>query len=81
MTHKPIAGWVRLLITLAILVSAGLIVFVIKPTVVQEFLMWIEFSSASPGLSGAFIVFSLIATFIGGCFVANWVASGFRRAG
>ncbi|MFT5446099.1 MAG: hypothetical protein ACI9DC_001261 [Gammaproteobacteria bacterium] len=81
MTHRPTVGWVRLFITLAILGSAGLIFFVIKPAAVEEFLVWIEFSSASPGLSGAFILFSMIATFIGGCFVANWVASGFKSAG
>jgi hypothetical protein len=69
---------VRLFATLAVVSSICLFVFVLEPTTIRKILLWIEFSSASPGLSGAFIVFSLIATFMGGCFVASWVASGFR---
>jgi hypothetical protein len=80
MGHQSTAGWVRLFITLAILGWACFGVFVINSAAVQEFLMWIEFTSASPGLSGAFILFSVIAIFIGGCFVVDWVASGFKSS-
>ncbi len=78
MTFNELSGWLRLFITFAVVLSSCLFVFVIEPNTIQKFLLWIEFSSASPGLSGAFIVFSLLATFMGGCFVASWVASGFR---
>lgn len=81
MTYSPTAGWIRLFITLAILALAYLILFGINPSAVQNFLIWIEFSSASPGLSGAFILFSMIVIFLCGCFVINWIISGFKRAG
>ena len=80
MTPKPTAGWVRLSITLAVLGFAYLVLVVIYPAAVKELLIWVEFSSASPGLSGAFILFSMIAIFVSACFVVNWVACGFKRA-
>jgi hypothetical protein len=71
MTYSPTAGWIHLFITTAILAIAYLILFGINPAAVHNFLIWIEFSSESPGLSGAFIVFSMMVIFLGGCFVVN----------
>jgi len=73
------AGWVRLLVVLSCISMAGVFVFVVNAEASMAFLYWVEYLSAMPGLSGAFLLVLTIALFIAGCFLANWIASGFRR--
>ncbi|MCH9675459.1 MAG: hypothetical protein K0U93_28740, partial [Gammaproteobacteria bacterium] len=78
MTSNSAAGWIRLFITLAILTLGYVLIFVLNS--VEGFLRWMEFSSGSPGISGAFIVAALIGLFIGACFLVNWIVSGFKAS-
>tara|TARA_B100000459_G_C8575997_1_gene200993 strand:- start:307 stop:540 length:234 start_codon:yes stop_codon:yes gene_type:complete len=74
------SGWIRLFGVFGCVAAAGAFVFVFNAEAAVAFLYWIEYLSAMPGLSGAFLLFLAIVLFGVGCFVANWVASGFRRA-
>ena len=74
------SGWIRLFGVFACVVAVGAFVFVFNAEATVAFLYWIEYLSAMPGLSGAFLLVLAIVLFGVGCFVANWIASGFRRA-
>lgn len=79
MTQSRITGWLRLVSTIALVVGGYYFVFVVNNVAFQELLIWVEFTSASPGLSGVFIMVSVIVLFSIGCYIASWIASGFRR--
>jgi hypothetical protein len=71
-------GWIRLLGVLGCLVSICIISFLLKEAV-PAFLYWVEWLSVQPGLSGAIILFMAIVLFFGGCFVVNWISTGFKN--
>ena len=73
------SGWIRLFGVFGCVVAVGAFVFVFYAEATVAFLYWIEYLSAMPGLSGAFLLVLAIVLFGVGCFVANWIASGFRR--
>ena len=73
------AGWLRLFAVLSGVCAVAVFVFVLNAEAASAFLYWVEYLSAMPGLSGAFLLVLTIALFIAGCFVANWIASGFRE--
>lgn len=72
------SGWNRLFGVLGCLAAVGTFIFVFNAEAALAFLYWIEYLSAMPGLSGAFLLVLAIMLFGLGCFVANWIASGFR---
>ncbi len=74
------SGWIRLFGVFGIVAAVCAFVFIFNAETAVAFLYWIEYLSAMPGLSGAFLLVLAIVLFGVGCFVANWVASGFRRA-
>ena len=74
------SGWIRLFGVFGCVVAVGAFVLVFNAEATVAFLYWIEYLSAMPGLSGAFLLVLAIVLFGFGCFVANWIASGFRRA-
>ena len=80
MTQNSTVGWLRLISTLALAGGGAYFIFALNSAAVLELLIWVEFTSGSPGLSGVFIMVSVIAIFTIGCYVANWIAAGFRRA-
>jgi len=80
MTQNSTTGWLRLVPTLALVGCGSYFIFVLNSAAVLELLIWVEFASGSPGLSGVFIMVTEIVVFTIGCYIANWIASGFRRA-
>jgi hypothetical protein len=80
MTQNSTVGWLRLISTLVLASGGAYLIFVLNSAAVLELLVWVEFISGSPGLSGVFIMVSVIVIFTIGCYVANWIASGFRHA-
>ena len=79
MTQNSTTGWLRLISILALVSSGSYLIFVLNSAAVLELLVWVEFTSGSPGLSGVFIMVSVIIVFTISCYVASWIASGFRR--
>ena len=79
MTQNSKVGWLRLISTLALAGGGSYFMFVLNSAAVLELLVWVEFTSGSPGLSGVFIMVSVIIVFTISCYVASWIASGFRR--
>lgn len=79
MTQNSTVGWLRLISTLALAGGGAYFMFVLNSAAVLELLVWVEFTSGSPGLSGVFIMVSVIIVFTISCYVASWIASGFRR--
>ncbi len=79
MTQNSKVGWLRLISTLALAGGGAYFMFVLNSAAVLELLVWVEFTSGSPGLSGVFIMVSVIIVFTISCYVASWIASGFRR--
>ena len=74
------SGWIRLFGVFGCVVAVGAFVFVFIAEATVAFLYLIEYLSEMPGLSGAFLLVLAIVLFGVGCFVANWIASGFRQA-
>ena len=79
MTQNSTVGWLRLISTLALAGGGSYFMFVLNSAAVLELLVWVEFTSGSPGLSGVFIMVSVIIVFTISCYVASWIATGFRR--
>ena len=79
MTQNSKVGWLRLISTLVLAGGGSYFMFVLNSAAVLELLVWVEFTSGSPGLSGVFIMVSVIIVFTISCYVASWIASGFRR--
>ena len=79
MTQNSTTGWLRLISILALVSGGSYVIFALNSAAVLELLVWVEFTSGSPGLSGVFIMVSVIVVFTISCYVASWIASGFRR--
>ena len=79
MTQNSTTDWLRLVPTLALVSGGSYFIFVLNSAAVLEILIWVEYTSGSPGLSGVFIMVAVIAVFTIGCYIASWIASGFRR--
>lgn len=71
-------GLLRLASALCILSAFYYLVFVLNENLIEDVLIWVEFKSAGPGLSGALIVFLGLSGFAGACFAVNWIAVGFK---
>jgi hypothetical protein len=71
-------GLFRLASALIILSAFYYLAFVLNENLVEDILIWVEFKSAGPGLSGALIVFLGLSGFAGACFAVNWIAVGFK---
>lgn len=72
------SGWVRLCASTAVFAAIALAVFGPGHMHFREFLVWTEYLSASPGLSGAMLLVAVMVGFVGACYLANWVAAGFK---
>lgn len=81
MTQNLTTGWLRLILIFALVSGGYYFIFVINNAAVPELLIWVEFASGSPGLSGVFIMVTVFVLFTIGCYISNWIASGFRHAG
>ena len=79
MSETTRGGLLRLCSSLVVLATIYYLAFVINGNVLQNFLVWVEFKSANPGLSGALIVFSGLALFTAACYIVNWIDLGFKR--
>jgi hypothetical protein len=80
MTQNLTTGWLRLISIFALVSGGYYFIFVLNNADIQELLIWVEFASGSPGLSGVFIMVTVIVLFAISCYVSSWIASGFRRA-
>jgi len=78
MSETTLGGLLRLCSSLIILATIYYLAFIVNGNVVQKFLVWVEFKSASPGLSGALIVFSGLVLFAAVCVIVNWIVVGFK---
>jgi len=78
MMPRRSVGWPRLIGAIAVL-GAGGYAAVANFDALTRSLYWVEYTSKQPGLSGAIILFTLLAAFVGGCFLVGWIATGFRR--
>ena len=59
------SGWIRLFGVFGCVVAVGAFVFVFNAEATVAFLYWIEYLSAMPGLSGAFLLVLAIVLFGG----------------
>jgi hypothetical protein len=56
-----------------------ILVFVLGADSLREFLKWLDFLSAAPGLSGLAILLAVPPIFLALCFALHWIILGFKR--
>ncbi len=66
---------------LAVLLVGGLALSMFGPAgnVLYKALLWVEYLSNTPGVSGFALLLLSPATFLAACFLVAWVVEGYRK--